>query len=178
MSLLQAIKEREINEVDRLIQTVGAAINDTHGDLKETLLHVAASTGVESIVAAVLKAKPNVNAKDLHGRTPLFNAAFVGSEAIVDLLLNNFNKASPKCSCTCCGCSALEKAAELGHEAVVTKLLLQPEILNPKYQETREKARALATKNGHVHLTRLIGNPNTVKVLVKPSQSLCKWVSY
>ena len=62
-------------------------------ETKQTPLHWAAQRGQYDVLLHLLDSKANINAKDIIGRTPLFNAAKMNHLRIVKALL--LHKANP-----------------------------------------------------------------------------------
>jgi ankyrin repeat protein len=118
-----------------------------------TLMHVAATSNLESIVTAMLDSNMPLEAKDAGGNTALHNAARWGHKQIVHILLDagaNVNARTDE------GRTPLECAGASGHAEVV-KLLLKNDV--EVNQETGESGSALQSAAFH-------GRWVTVKLLL------------
>ena len=129
----------------------------------QSLLGWAASCGFEDVVRLQL-AKNSVDRdfKDNFGRTPLFEAASNGHEAIVKLLLaaNADSNSRTKSSET-----PLHAAASNGHEAII-KLLLAANADSNSQTENGNTPLYKAASNGHEEIVKLLlaanANPDLV----------------
>lgn len=118
-----------------------------------TALHLACFYGQEDAAERLLAAgaDPRAKAGDLHGSTPLHEAACAGHRRLVLLLLSR--GAEPDAP-NCQGWTALHLAASQGHQDIVEILLLS----GTRSQVTREgqTPRDLALANGHAATARML----------------------
>ena len=84
-----------------------------------TALHYAADNGHEAVVAQLLQAKAEIQARDSNGRTALHWAAFNGKEAVVETLLRA--KADPN-AVDNNGMTAAQDAEQCCHTAFANRL--------------------------------------------------------
>lgn len=95
---------------------VGAA---AHNEMKVQPLHAAAGSRNVDVVRAVLAGRPDVNARQQLGYTPLMGAAASGNQEMVDLLLD---AGADPALVSEDGKTAADVANEHGHPAVATYL--------------------------------------------------------
>ena len=146
-NLTKAIRNGERDEVKRLANASNVALVDVLS--KQTPLHIAAIRGDNEIVEILTDCgNVDIDATDEHGRTPLYFAASAKSEKTVNYLIGHRKARAAKAKCTCCGMTALERAAELGHIQTVTALATAPGMKNANV----EQAIRLAKRNGHVNV--------------------------
>lgn len=80
-ALLAAVQEADVAEVQRLLQVPGRVnLELAHGD---TLLHVACRSPVDRVVALIARGKPDLNARNERGRTPLHELAAHGGPLVI-----------------------------------------------------------------------------------------------
>ncbi|MDQ6799670.1 MAG: ankyrin repeat domain-containing protein [Acidobacteriota bacterium] len=75
-AFLKAVEERDVRAVKRFL--AGGIDVKAHNSSGETALHLAAANDTDDIIALLVKAGADVNAKDDRGRTPLFAAVTNG----------------------------------------------------------------------------------------------------
>ena len=75
--------------VGQVLITMGAKIDQRCGELKVSLLHDAVNKQNEELVKCLIDNNADLNAKDIHGETPLFLAVSYEYENIVQVLLEN-----------------------------------------------------------------------------------------
>lgn len=74
-------------EVFKLLQRLGAKL-DVRTKMQDTILHIAIANDQKQIIELILD-QVDVNAKNVHGETPLHYIATVGANEIFDLLISN-----------------------------------------------------------------------------------------
>ena len=81
-ALLTAVTSGEVNEVQRLLSVPGRAsmVVNAEGDC---LLHMACRTPTDRIIAAIARLKPDLNATNKKGRTPLHDLAACGGSLAI-----------------------------------------------------------------------------------------------
>lgn len=83
-------------DIANILLDKGAASDFVDKDNGRTLLHIAALQGHRDMVETLLDNKPDVNAKDNDGKTPLFYAGKYGHKIVADLLSKHGAKRSPQ----------------------------------------------------------------------------------
>lgn len=147
--LIAAVYRDDTNAVMDLVSR-GMDVNsvDPAGN---TLLHVAARNGNDTLIEALIKQKANPNARNRVGDTPLALAAFNGKKAAIDALLAAGAQLNGP------GWSALHYAVFAEHPEIVAHLLgkgAQVDLRAPNHQT----ALMLAAKNGNVEIVRMLLN--------------------
>lgn len=104
----------------KLSRTISKKYGPWRPEAYVTLMHVAAASNLESIVAALLDSNTPLEAKDVVGNTALHDAAGWGGKKIVRILLDA--GADPNAR-THAQDTSLERAGAGGHAEVVTLLL-------------------------------------------------------
>lgn len=147
--------------VKLLLDIDGVHPNQRGGKRKETSLSFAVCNSHAPVIKLLLArcAKDGMDADTqdgLSGYSPLHNAALIGDEEVVKLLLSqrgvNVNNLNMHTYMT-----PIVDAAEGGYEGIV-KLLLAHEDIDPDFQDSPFKATALqrAAENGHEGVVRLL----------------------
>ncbi len=104
-------------EVVELLLVAGSNVDDRKSG--ESCLHAESRKGYESVVVALLAARPDVNRQTMAGQTPLFSAVQAEHEGIVRLLLDaGANPDTPAL-----GETPLMMAAKDGNLSLVTMLV-------------------------------------------------------
>ncbi|OAL18764.1 hypothetical protein AYO20_11710 [Fonsecaea nubica] len=156
-ALLQAIRRKSFKLAEMLV-TAGAEVNTKAvGRLSRTPLQLAAEQGCLDIVEFILQKGADVNSPpcDQSGATALQLAACKGDLGIACLLLNKgaeIDALPAKVD----GKTALEGASEYGRIDMVQLLLnAGAQVVGPGSQQY-ERARQLASSNGHIAVRRLL----------------------
>lgn len=123
-----------------------------------TGIHIAAESGWNEIVEALLKDITDVDAHDKFNRTPFYLAASSGHDAVMRTLLLNSNQIDINVISSESRYTPLICAAQEGHAAAV-KLLLDTGKANAGFTCKRQKAALwYAAVGGHVETVRLLLN--------------------
>jgi ankyrin repeat protein len=156
-ALLAAISQKSLPLVTMLIAAGADANAGTNGGISRTPLQLAAEKGSMDIVLLLLEHGVDVNASpaDRYGATALQLAAIGGYAGIAYVLLERgaeVNALPAKVE----GRTALEGAAEHGRIDVLQLLLSAGAQITGPDGEQYERARELATKNGHIAARHLL----------------------
>ena len=123
-------------------------------------LHVAVIARNLDMVKILLYYGGNINEKDVHNRTPLFEACFMGNEMITSFLIEaganlNIRDAKEHSALMCaCQCGSIE----------IVKMLLHNGALQSFKDKTGLSALGHATRNGHKHIVTLFLETGQVNV--------------
>jgi len=164
-NLIRAINSGDLKEVERVAnETNVLSIDQQTG---RSPLHIAAIQGDPAIIEKIAilvgtQIKAYINLGDVNARTPLYFAATSPHAAAVNYLLLREALAA-KAICNCCGMTALERAAEMGHITNVEALMASKGMKNVN----RDKAIELAKRNGHVDVQLFLNGFRAVRVLEK-----------
>ena len=134
----------------RLLMEMGEAYDNTLGEERVTMLHLACLHGMTSIAGYLLAHEANPNAKSVDGWTPVLVAAQNSHlDTLQLLLLKGGDPAVAKSG----GFTPLHLAAQYGHLDVAKMLLDFERDLDPApLSESRSTPLFLAASNGHVGL--------------------------
>lgn len=119
-----------------------------------TGLHVAAYFGIELLVSDLLQRRPEIDAKDSDGRTPLWWAATNGHEAVVKLLLRT-SEVDVNVR-NLCHQTPLSSAAGGGYEGIVQLLLAIPCIDVNAKELSGQTPLSIAVRNGYEGVVKLL----------------------
>ena len=92
VSLQEAVSQNSIQQVEKLIQE-GADVNQEVFDFRGTpctLLHIAASEGYEKIVELLISNGALIEARNFHGKTPLYQAQCGNFRILREVNFDNF----------------------------------------------------------------------------------------
>ena len=120
-------------------------------------LHLASYFGLHPAVIELFKGspKPELEAKDSYGRTPLSWAAQRGNETVVEWLLKQGANANTEATATFMDkCTPLWFAAQNGHEGVVVQLLKVEGIAADAKIIGGQTPLCRAARNGHVGVVK------------------------
>ncbi len=147
---INAVSENNIDLAKQLIDQ-GANVNFVDDYWRRFALNFAVKSGNTALVQLLIDRGANVNVSDIHGCTPLFNAAYYGNFEIVQILINNkadldFGKYG----------TPLIIAANWGYTEIVKLLIKSGADLNKKESIESHTALMEAAKNGHKKIVQLL----------------------
>ncbi len=147
---IDAVSENNIDLAKKLIDQ-GANVNFVGDYWGRSAINFAVKSGNKALVQLLIDHGANVNIPDVHGCTPLFNAAYYGNFEIVQILINNksdldFGKYG----------TPLIIAANWGYTEIVKLLIKSGADLNKKESIESHTALMEAAKNGHKKIVQLL----------------------
>jgi len=88
LEFFRHVKRNNIRDVESILQDDRFMIYQ-HDETKQTALHIAAKRNLMPLARLLIKAGSDVNARDINGRGPLYNAVIGGFKEMTDLLIAN-----------------------------------------------------------------------------------------
>ena len=82
--------------LDAQLEKTGRDVNQRHGELNETALHIAAQKGLLEAAKWLIVQGADLEATDIGGRTPLYEAAFGDYVDVASLLIDRGAKVDAK----------------------------------------------------------------------------------
>ena len=147
---IDAVSENNIDLASKLIKQ-GANVNYSGDYWRRSALGFAVKNENKGLVQLLIDHGANVNVQDVHGCTPLFNAAYRGNFEIVQILINH--KADPNSGKYG---TPLIIAANWGYTEIVELLIKSGANLNKKEAVELHTALMEAAKNGHKKIVQLL----------------------